>query len=422
MATDVITGIDSLLNYVSENGEVDTPTLASVLGVSESTVLEWSTVLERAKLIVITYKLGKMYVSPSASTLVINKSEAYTGSNKSVQGATEVVGIEEIKKLNEIKSTILEDNLNIQQKNIEALNSKIKQFKEYMEGASKALKENEPAIKSATSELMGFKSEATKNLNEIINYMNQINGTVEQLKGGTTDFNKEYLSFENVDVVSKNARAIIDDIRSKSSYMRSSINDLIREFDKKTSDSRMKLIEFSENVKKQEHMLNELSSSIQKQLLVYTEKLEEYKKEASETNIRIRKEKSALLDKAVLADQKISRIYDAAEKRFDTVDSTINKELTNMNKIQNMYSEIIKIKEGLDNIITENENIKKEIVELTEDIKKIKSDKKETVFKKYKNILEKEKKSKDIDQKVKKLNERLYDLNESQNTEDDTKK
>ena len=421
MATDVVTGIDSLLNYVSENGEVDTPTLANVLGVSESTVLEWSTVLERAKLIVITYKLGKMYVSPSASTLVINKSEAYTGSNKSVQGATEVVGVDEIKKLNEIKSTIIEDNLNIQQKNIDALNSKIKQFKEYMEGANKTLKENEPSIKSAAAELAGFKSEATKNLNEIVNYMNQINSTVEQLKGGTVDFNKEYLSFENVDVVSKNARAIIDDIRSKSSYMHSSINDLIREFDKRTSDSRMKLIEFSENVKKQERMLNELSGSIQKQLSVYTEKLEEYKKEASETNLRIRKERSALLDKAVLTNQKISRIYDAAEKRFDTIDSTINKELTNMKKIQDMYSEINKIKQNLDEIITENENIKKEIVELTEDIKKIKSDKKETAFKKYKNILEKEKKSKDIDQKVKKLNERLYDLNESQTPEDSKK-
>ena len=265
MATDVVTGIDSLLSYINKNGEKEISALATVLEVNEGTIFEWSTVLEKAKLVVIVHKLGKMYVGPTKTSIVLEEKNIDSGN---IESKTTNVTMEELKRINDVKSKIVQEDLNLQQKNIELLNNKIKEFKTYIESSEKALKENEPIVKNASAELLSFKTEASKNISEISEFMNQLDGMIERLKGGNFEFSREYLSFENVDVVSKNARAIIDDIRNKSSFMRSNINDIVMEFDKRMTDEKNRIIEFRNIVKKDEKELDRLANSIQKQLSV----------------------------------------------------------------------------------------------------------------------------------------------------------
>ncbi len=425
MATDVVTGIDSLLNYINKNGEVDTTTLASVLGVSEGTVLEWSAVLEKAKLILIVYKLGKMYVSPTTTSISIDnddKTSGVTGDGTINFEGKQKVNTDEIKKLNDIKTAVIQDNLKVQGKNIEALNNKIKEFNAYMKNAEETMKTNEPIIKNTSAELLGFRTEASKNINGVVEYMNQVEAMIQQLKTGSFDFSREYLSFENVDLVSKNARAIIDDIRSKASYMHSSVNDITKEFDKRINEERTKILEFRDNVKNEEKVLNNLADNIQKQLSKYNEKLEEYKREAAETNIKVKKERGAVLDKALLAKQRIDRIYSTGVKKFEGVDEKVSEELEKLKKIDSMYQEINQIRQELEELTKEGENTKKEIAELSEILKRVGNDKKETPFGKYKKILEGEKKVKEIDDKVGKLNGRLSKIGKDEKEDKKDKK
>ncbi len=64
MAENIVTGIDSLLSYINENREADAKTLANALNVSQTTVMDWAKALEKAKLVRLVNKVGRMYVSP----------------------------------------------------------------------------------------------------------------------------------------------------------------------------------------------------------------------------------------------------------------------------------------------------------------------------------------------------------------------
>ncbi|MDE1850504.1 MAG: hypothetical protein KGH54_01770, partial [Candidatus Micrarchaeota archaeon] len=58
------TGIDALVDYLNKNGETEESKLAEELKVSEKVIEDWASVLEKASIVKITYKIGKMFVSP----------------------------------------------------------------------------------------------------------------------------------------------------------------------------------------------------------------------------------------------------------------------------------------------------------------------------------------------------------------------
>jgi len=62
MAEEVTTSIDDVLSYVTEHGEVNIETIASVLHIEISIVEKCARVLEEANLVKITNKSGKEYL------------------------------------------------------------------------------------------------------------------------------------------------------------------------------------------------------------------------------------------------------------------------------------------------------------------------------------------------------------------------
>lgn len=61
----VTTSIDDLVKYINEHGETDSFSLSQALGVSEAIIEVWAGALEKAKLMRVLYKRGKMYLAPA---------------------------------------------------------------------------------------------------------------------------------------------------------------------------------------------------------------------------------------------------------------------------------------------------------------------------------------------------------------------
>ncbi len=409
MAENIVTGIDSLLSYVNEKGEVDAQTLANALNVSQTTVIDWAKALEKAKLVRLVYKVGKMYISPTSEkvNLIKNPSDS-KGSTQVDQANIEQMSNENVKKLSEIKSNIINQNLNIQRKNIDALNNKIKVFKDYFENTNKYLKESTPVIKSETDELVAYNGEAQKKVMNIKSYLDQINNEIQNLKSRDFDFNKEYLSFQNVDVVSKNAREIIDDLRSKTAYMRSSVKDLINEFNKKMFDMKDQFSIIEKELKEKDEQISLYEKTIYSQISNYDEKLEEYKKNQTEVNMKIKKERVAILDKLTKTKEDIEKIYNLSSKRYEKIASDVNKELEIIKQYQTKLDEIKKVDNQIKDIFKEVGDVKKEIIDLQSELKKGTTNKKDKVMvDDYKQVLVNEQKTKDIGDKIKDIEGKL---------------
>ncbi len=412
MVANVVTGIDSLLSYVNEKGEVDAQTLANILNVSEPTLIEWSRALEKAKLVRLVYKMGKMYITPTSEKINLSRNPSVNkGSTQITDLAPEQMSVENIKKISEIKSTVINENLDIQRKNIEALNNKIKNFKSYFETTDKYLKENDPAIKSATNELVAYNAEAQKTIMSVKSYLDQMNNEIQNLKSRDFDFNKEYLSFQNVDVVSKNAREIIDDLRSKTAYMRSSMKDLINEFNKKMFDMKDQFSIMERDLKEKEEQINIFEKTIYSQISSYDEKLEEYKKSQTEMNMKIKKERIAILDKTTKAKDDVEKIYNLSSKRYEKITSDVNKELELIKQYEAKLDEIKKVDTQIKVIFDEVEDIKKEIAQLQSELKRGTTKKRDkNAVENYRKVLENEQKTKDISTRIKNMGDRLSEV------------
>src|SRR5208337_1649342 len=87
----ITTSIDDLVKYLKEHGETESSELANTLGVDTGIVEAWSDALEKAKIVRITYKVGKMYVS--------------------LAGAEAGAGIGEAKRTAELKKNISETEI-----------------------------------------------------------------------------------------------------------------------------------------------------------------------------------------------------------------------------------------------------------------------------------------------------------------------
>ncbi|MGC8479741.1 MAG: hypothetical protein ACP5M9_03695 [Candidatus Micrarchaeia archaeon] len=425
MAANILTGIDSLLSYINQNGETDVLTLANILGVNESTVLEWSKALEKAKLARITYKLGKMYVSSASNKIVINRSDnsiVTDATNTNQVKGTETLDTNQVKKINEVKTDIIQDNLESQKKNVEIINRKLKESKAFFENAEKMLKEHEPIIKKTIDELNTYNAQARKDTEEIKNYLDQININIEKLKSRSFEFDKEYISFQNVDIVSKNARAVIDDIKSKTSYMRSNINQLINEFDKKTDETRASFVDLKIELRKKEEEINKFEKAINEQISSYNDKLKDYKIDQYAINKEIQKERIALIDKMNLTKSDLEKIYNISMKKFNEINSTVNKDLEKIKNNEARLKDIKNIDYQIKDLEKDIASITQEISDLQNKIKKIKMDKKSNILESYRNVIESEKKSKEINDKMKNINDRLSAVdNETENVADTPK-
>src|SRR5271157_3411176 len=100
----ITTCIDDLVKYLNEHGESDANALANALNVSESIISTWADVLEKARIVKINYKLGKMFISPMAMT-----KEGVEVARKTVEvkkGVAETELVAQINMINQINTRL----------------------------------------------------------------------------------------------------------------------------------------------------------------------------------------------------------------------------------------------------------------------------------------------------------------------------
>ena len=65
---EVTTQIDELVSYLKAHGETSITDLSKALVVGESTLNDWASILEKAGMVKVVYKAGRMFLSPVEAT------------------------------------------------------------------------------------------------------------------------------------------------------------------------------------------------------------------------------------------------------------------------------------------------------------------------------------------------------------------
>ncbi len=410
MAADenVVTGIDTLFKYVNERGETDIPALAGALGASEQTIQSWSTVLEKSGLVKITYKLGKMYVSPLTES--IRASEVKAGETTTVVTAEPVryekLTAEEVDKLNQVKSSILNDSIVIQNRAADQLEPQIKALRNYISQMQKEFKDKSAEFKSYTAELNAFRAEANKSFESIGSSRQSLDKLVSELNivPGTAQSQESIVN--NLDTISKNTEALIEDIRSKASGMSGFTDEMIRQFEQKTSEERKKLIAFSESVKEESKRLDAFSQTAEQQLSTYKKEAEAYKRSFEKYLSRASKDRETFIDRYTRAQSSIDALYGNASKKFNSLDLMLSNQAVELNKVGSVEQKLDEMRRGVDEIEKQKEQLKKELDLFSKQLQELSRSKK-TGADKGRLVREIDEKTKGNAKKLKELNAKL---------------
>ncbi len=344
----IVTGIDNLLQYLREHGETESVTLAASLNVSEKTIEDWANVLEKAKMVRISYKLGKMYASP----IVVSESSAG-----------------ETKRLTEIKKSVVEREIESQITSTNELSARLDEYSKFVTSADTLFKTKAGALKDAVDRVYKLQDEITGRYNA----MKEGKAAAEKLALETEERLKglqaQEEAIKNFNLSTGNARAVIDDIRSKIYATDESISGLIERFDKEAESERKRLSDMAESIRAESRNLAEIASGEEKQLKEYEGMAEQHRRAALRTKKSIDKERQGILDNVTKARAEADRMYDSVEKEVKRLNETLDRYKKSFGGFATLSDRLSEVKKGIAEIGREKESVSRDLDEMLKQLR-----------------------------------------------------
>ncbi len=330
----VTTSIDDLVNYLSQHGETDSVTLARSLNVPENIIETWAGVLEKANLVSINYKAGKMYVSKAVAT--------------PQQEATIRQNVEE-------KRQSLANEVALQLQDLEEINGTIEELKKYSQEVENAYKARAGDLKQVTDRLNAYESEMQRLEKQIAEGRAYIEKFKGELSGDIASLNEKAKVLDSLaaGAGASDAQALLQDINSKLNYGKQELASLRSSFDKQIDEARKQFIELSEGINKELSLLGNFTSQLNDQIAEYRSAMNSYSKESQELKRRINSEVQRLTDESAKAAQQAEAIYANSEKEIAALSSSLADLKTKFPELTNFTETIASINKEIEEASSE---------------------------------------------------------------------
>ncbi len=348
----ITTSIDELLKYITEHGDTESTVLIAALGISQKTLEEWAEILEKANLLKITYRVGKMFIAP-----VSQSKEA----------------IDMAKRSADMKELTLKEEIGTHVNALDAMEKKIETFTKFVSGSERIFKNKAGDIKTSLDRIDKLSEEANKNYKGLEEKKEFIDNLAAKLEKELTELNKKSEEINKLSATSENTAAINNDIRVKISAADAIINNLVAKYDETIRSQRKELIGIRDNVKKDIKSMMDSSKEMESQVDKYNKILQEYKNDAANAKINAEKESKKLLDDAAKMKGDVDRMVASADsevKKLNSMLETIKKEFGGLADINDRLNEM---KVALGEASKEKESIKKELLVLSKQLQALKS-------------------------------------------------
>ncbi len=343
----ITTSIDSLVNYLNEHGETDTITLAAFLKVSERTVSDWAGILEKAGMIKISYKIGKMYLSRSEK--------------KGVSAEVE-------RSIKEIKKKNIEDEISAQQITLNNITAKIETYSKTVTDAEGIFKQKAGAAKETLAKLSSLENEMNRMSSDISSKKDKVTQMIGKLEQEMATLQKDSSETSNFSQDMGGAAGLMVDMIKRAGAIRAEVEQANKDFDNLVEEHRRKMKRMELDIKSEVMSLQDKINSESAKVHKYQRMVSDYKKRAYDTEKRIKTVRTEILDSAIKDRENVLRIYNTADNEVKKLGQNINNMKSSWGALSEFNGKLNDANKGISELLKEVADTKKALDDLSKEI------------------------------------------------------
>lgn len=299
---EIKTTIDALVSYISEHGESNVATVAAALGIGEQTIVEWANILEKANIITVSYKGGKMFISPSAA-----------GGRST----------EQVKQVQQAEKSQIEAQVLSQMAVASQISAKINEFGKSLTEVETIFKTKYKDVKVILDRINAIENEMEEANKKIKSKSDEIARMHNKLKEDFDGMQKYSISLDRFNLDTNNARNVSNDIKNRIETYKQNIVELNKDLDKVVKDRRKNAISILNAIKDDLKELEDILNYDQKQISQYENAERGYKRDASLALKKIETERIHAMDEIGKSGQKAQQMIEIAGKEVNELESKL---------------------------------------------------------------------------------------------------
>ncbi len=348
---EIKTSIDALMAYLNEHGESNSTVVSSALGVSENVVLGWANVLEKAKLIKILHKSGRVFLAPLGAKTAIAE-----GGSRQEEKSSAVMEIESQVEIVKQVSARIED-LNKSLASVDSVfDTKYRNAKKMLD----KLNSVEGAVDKAEKKIAGRGSKVKDISDKVESGMEGMQKYMDQLESFSVDTN-------NASAISQELHALLKTYEKNEADMSKSLEAVIYQY-------RRNALDISRTIREKHDQLRQVLEYEDRQIRQYEHVATDYKRS---TDALIRHAESIekdVMDEVEKGNADLDRLAQAATVQVAGVKSIVDEMKKDLGGISELNAQLQGLKKDLadvtamrDSLLSELKGIQQEIKESRED-------------------------------------------------------
>lgn len=349
---EIKTGIDALVAYLNEHGETNVSVIATALGVGESAVLEWANVLEKANVIMVSHRSGKLYLAPMTST-----SKATKEVKQAEQSRTEEMISSDIAAVDQI-SADLDEFTRALGKIDELFNTKYKNAKLMLD------------------KLNSIDANMAKVSKDIEGRTNYIKNVSEKSQEQFEAAQRHLANLSNFSLDTNNAKAVSQELKDLLKAYEKNTSDLSKGLDLVIYQYRKNALNFAKNIKEKHRQLVEVMSFDQKQIREYERLNQDYKREQAQLKRETDNINKRVLEEIARGKTELSKLIELSKVQLNSISPKVEEIRTDLGSLAVLNSQLMGLRGDLDSLTKQRDALLNELKKMqqnvrTGDVKKI---------------------------------------------------
>ena len=348
---EVTTQIDELVSYLKAHGETGITDLSKALVVGESTLNDWASILEKAGMVKIVYKAGRMFLSP-------------------VEATTSESG-ENVSRIIQAEKEDIQSEVNSQQALLNQITSRINSLQGLNDEINKLFSTKYKDVMGTIKKINAIGNEMNDAYKNAVAKKREIDSLSEDLRQGLERIDKEGSGIASYEADFGGAEEILSDLKKKADEYNSLSKGMVKEVEAVSDEYRKRAIKLSEEIKKEKESIDSLLSAAEKELHSRKAQSEHYAKELSGVKTRMERNKTRVIDDVEKSKNELYRLYDASineikdlSQKLESIKGDWNTIIELDSKVNDIEKELKGMQKSRDEIRLEIDSINRQIMSL----------------------------------------------------------
>ena len=349
---EVTTQIDELVSYLKTHGETSITDLSKALVVGESTLNDWASILEKAGMVKVVYKAGRMFLSP-------------------VEATTSESG-ENVSRIIQAEKEDIQSEVNSQQALLNQITSRINSLQGLNDEINKLFSTKYKDVMGTIKKINTIGNEMNDAYKNAVAKKREIDSLSEDLRQGLERIDKEGSGIASYEADFGGAEEILSDLKKKADEYNSLSKGMVKEVEAVSDEYRKRAIKLSEEIKKEKESIDSLLSAAEKELHSRKAQSERYAKELSGVKTRMERNKTRVIDDVEKSKNELYRLYDASineikdlSQKLESIKGDWNTIIELDSKVNDIEQELKGMQKSRDEIRLEIDSINRHIMSLT---------------------------------------------------------